>query len=77
MFLQEDFLNGVFIKRGLVNLADGYLKKDTTEAVSYTHLIAMKNDKNQYVFVVADKNGNPAVTSNGKVQLMDLSLIHI
>ena len=35
--------------------------------------IAMKNDKNQYVFVVADKNGNPAVASNGKVQLMDLT----
>ena len=38
-----------------------------------TYFIAMKNDKNQYVFVVADKNGNPAVTSNGKVQLMDLT----
>ena len=38
-----------------------------------TYFIAMKNDKNQYVFVVADKNGNPAVASNGKVQLMDLT----
>ena len=38
-----------------------------------TYFLVMKNDKNQYVFVVANKNGSPALTSDGKVQLMDLT----
>lgn len=49
------------------------IKQNSDRNQNGTYFIVMKNDKNQYVFVVADKNGNPAVTSNGKVQLMDLT----
>ncbi len=49
------------------------IKQNSDRNQNGTYFIVMKNDKNQYVFVVADKDGNPAVASNGKVQLMDLT----